>query len=254
MAKKVLLSTVVIGAARYYAGSLLDEAAEAGTIAAVVAAGGQLLDEGDPVVDAAALTAQRRLRDGHWQDVDRVMLAAVTKSAYDAAQGGGPSPGPQRDFYLNMQSSDVNLVGIADSTDVVDVSAIWGEGLRNAVVVFPVGWDGGDILFVGKARGLDVQETIASPGAGGGAVVGSQLFSIVRTATNTAPAGLGVLTAQIQPGRRVGTTRAPISAVEKVTMGGDIKTPVVVDLDNGWAEMPDQVQLGLSVEIISLLA
>lgn len=254
VAKKILISTVVIGATRYYAGALLDVSAEADAIAAVVAAGGQLVDQGDPVIDAAALTAQQKLRDGQWREVDGVMLAAVAKSAYAASQGGGSAAGPQRDLYLNMQASEVDLVGIADSTASVSLAGGWGEGLRNAVVVFPVGWDGGDLVFDGTARGAVVQETFASPGLGGGTVVGVKLFSTVGTVTNTAPAGLGVLTAQIQPGRRIGATRAPISVVEKVTMSGDIKTPSAVNLVEGWAELPEAVVPGGAVELVTVVA
>lgn len=252
MAKKILISTVVIGANRYYAGALLDESAEAGTIAAVIAAGGQLVDQGDPIVDAAALTAQQRLRDGQWQDVDRVMLAAVSKSAYAAAPPAGGA-GPQRDLYVNLQSSEVDIVGIAENIASYS-TPFWGEGIRNGVVVFQAGWEGGDIVWDGTLRGAAVQQTFVSPGVGGGTVVGTQLFTTVTLVTNTAPAGSGAQSAQLQPGRLVGTTRAPLASVEKVTMGGDPKTPVSVDLTAGWVETPDPVVLGTTVEIASVVA
>lgn len=253
MAKKVLIGTVVIGATRYYAGSLLDEGAEAVTIAAVVAAGGQLLDEGDAVVDAAALTAQQRLRDGQWQDVDRVMLAAVSKSAYVAAQGGGGGAGPQRDFTLNGYSSDSNLLSIDEGTASQSAAGQWGEGLRNANVVFDAGWEGGDVVLTGTARGAPVEETFPSPGAGGGTVNGSKVFANVDLITNTAPSGTGT-SAHVNVGRRFGTTRAPIYAVEKLAVGGDIATPAAVDLVEGWIELPDPYVQGTSVEILSVVA
>jgi hypothetical protein len=254
VAKKILINAVTVGAHRYFAGDLLDASAEAATIAAVVDAGGQLLDEGDPVVDAAASVARQMRRSGFTAGLDAVLLAALAKSAHAAAQGGGGA-GPQRDLYLNHYSSDSELVSISESTaENAGLASLLGEGLRSLIVVFPDPWAGGDIVLSGSARGGEQEETFEYPGAGGGAVVGSKVFSVLTTATNTAPAGAGAQSAEIQWGRRFGTTRAPVSAIEKVTYGGDIVTPAEVDLAEGWAELPGAVSQGVTVEICSTIA
>lgn len=95
MAKKILIKGVSVGGRRYYAGDLLDEAAEAEVIAVVEAAGGQLLDPGDSRVDAAAEVCRQMRRDGQiaGQVGDAVMTAAVAVSAKLAAgQSSGSSP------------------------------------------------------------------------------------------------------------------------------------------------------------------
>lgn len=253
MAKKVLLSTVVVGARRYYAGTLLDESAEAATIAAAVAAGGQLLDEGDPIVDAAASVARQKLRDGHWREVDGVMLAAVARSAHAAAQVGGPSPGPQRDLFLFLQQSESTLTTCPENAAAAGAFN-FGEGSRNGVVVFPAGWDGGDLVWSGTFRGDAVQETFLSPGVGGGTVTGTQLFTAVSGIANTAPGGTGAQAAVIQVGRLVGTTRGGLALVEKVTINGVVVAPASVNLSVGWIETSGQVVQGEPIEIVSVIA
>lgn len=94
MAKKVLIGTVVIGSARYFAGSLLDTSADAQAIAAVEAAGGQVLDEGDARIDAAAAVCRQLRHNGHSRDLDSIMSAAVAVTAKITGGPVGPQ-GPQ---------------------------------------------------------------------------------------------------------------------------------------------------------------
>ncbi len=108
MANKILINTVRIRGRVVHAGSLLDTVAE--DVAEVAAAGGQLLDPGDALIDAAAERARRMRRDGEisGQSADALMAAALASSArakalqalalaqeaLEAAEGGGGPPVP----------------------------------------------------------------------------------------------------------------------------------------------------------------
>lgn len=123
MAKKVLIGTVVIGSTRYFAGSLLDTSADAQAIAAVEAAGGQVLDEGDARIDNAAAVCRQLRHNGHSRDLDSIMSAAVAVTA--KITGGPPGlPGPAGPSG-KLQFSYRLALGVASLAEV-SVAAITG--------------------------------------------------------------------------------------------------------------------------------
>lgn len=155
MAKKVLLNSVQIGAVRHHAGSLLDTAAEAATLAAVQEAGGQLLDEGDPLVDSAAAFCRQLRREGQLYRVDAVMAAALGASALETAIHGGVAAGtPNR--MLKVTPTGVGQATVSDDgTKVSTTLKLQAAAFdREASGALPVGDGNATVVEIDTTTGL----------------------------------------------------------------------------------------------------
>jgi hypothetical protein len=114
-------------------------------------------------------------------------------------------------------------------------------GGRNFEVVFPLAWDGGNIIISGKDRdGSTISENFINPGVGGGTVIGSKIFWKVIAAdiTNTIVAGVGAKTVFIYLGEFIGLKRANITFLDIRDYGGSgTITPTALDEIAGWVSI-----------------